>query len=51
MWALGNIAGDGSRLRDVVLDAGIIDHLLQLASRPCFDDVKQQVGLVNFQFC
>ena len=30
VWALGNIAGDGPDLRDMVLDAGIIEPMKDL---------------------
>ena len=30
VWALGNIAGDGSELRDFVIKAGIVKPLLEL---------------------
>lgn len=30
VWALGNIAGDGSEFRDLVLDQGILKHLIPL---------------------
>lgn len=32
VWALGNIAGDGSSLRDYVTDCGILTPLLELAT-------------------
>lgn len=32
VWALGNIAGDGSELRDLVIKFGIVDPLLALIS-------------------
>jgi len=30
VWALGNIAGDGARMRDYVIDQGILKPLLAL---------------------
>ena len=30
LWALGNIAGDGPKLRDTLLDMGVLSALLQL---------------------
>lgn len=30
VWALGNIAGDGPKLRDFVIKAGIVQPLLEL---------------------
>lgn len=30
VWALGNIAGDGPKCRDLVLQAGTMEHLLKL---------------------
>ncbi len=30
VWALGNIAGDGSKTRDIVLNANVVDGLVQL---------------------
>lgn len=30
VWALGNIAGDGSKTRDIVLNANVVDGLIQL---------------------
>lgn len=30
MWALGNIAGDGPECRDIVLNCGIMDPLLEI---------------------
>ena len=30
MWALGNIAGDGPELRDLLLDNGIMDPVLKI---------------------
>ena len=32
MWALGNIAGDGSEFRDLVLSHGIMVPLLEILS-------------------
>ena len=48
IWALGNIAGDSPRLRDVVLQAGVIAPTIQLmqqvwieaADRFCVDSIK-----------
>lgn len=30
VWALGNIAGDGSKTRDIVLNANVVGGLMQL---------------------
>lgn len=30
VWALGNIAGDGSKTRDIVLNANVVEGLIQL---------------------
>jgi len=30
VWAIGNIAGDGPQLRDVVIDAGGVEPILKL---------------------
>lgn len=30
VWALGNIAGDGSKTRDIVLNANVVEGLVQL---------------------
>ena len=38
MWALGNIAGDGPELRDVVLHNGIMPPLLEILA----SDVRQK---------
>lgn len=32
VWALGNIAGDGSKTRDIVLNANVVEGLIQLFS-------------------
>ena len=34
IWALGNIAGDGPKMRDIVIDQGIIVLLLSFIINP-----------------
>lgn len=43
VWALGNIAGDGPQLRDMVIDAGAVQPLLTLAKL----DVKVSASIHN----
>lgn len=48
VWALGNIAGDGPHLRDQVIEAGGVEHLVQLvtsqAKVPAYSNSRLLLG-------
>lgn len=51
VWALGNIAGDGSKTRDIVLNANVVEGLIQLFSSVELTVRKMHDFFCDFLFC
>lgn len=51
MWALGNIAGDGPKLRDIVLSNGIIPILIKLLETTTLATAKQNIVWTLSNLC
>eukprot|EP00036_Acanthoecidae_sp_10tr_P011438 CAMPEP_0182926124 /NCGR_PEP_ID=MMETSP0105_2-20130417/10857_1 /TAXON_ID=81532 ORGANISM="Acanthoeca-like sp., Strain 10tr" /NCGR_SAMPLE_ID=MMETSP0105_2 /ASSEMBLY_ACC=CAM_ASM_000205 /LENGTH=560 /DNA_ID=CAMNT_0025063997 /DNA_START=55 /DNA_END=1737 /DNA_ORIENTATION=+ len=47
VWALGNIAGDGPRCRDLVLESGILDPLLRVLKEAYKVDGKHKISMLR----
>lgn len=51
VWALGNIAGDGPKLRDIVLSNGIIPILINLTETTTETTAKQNIVWTLSNLC
>jgi len=48
VWALGNIAGDGAQCRDLVLEHGVLNPLLNIISKSLApSNLKDNIGLLR----